>query len=266
MPAPACLAQTEVSAKGSSGSTPARCWPCSTAPVPLRWRKLYALATYLYVRPGELAALEWADVHLDHGYVYVHQSLDLRTGETKSTKTKLTRKVPVPEALRPLLESMHRAAGGKGRVIQNQHANKDAEHGFPPLEDLADRLRVHLKRAGVDRADLYADRPTTKRITFYDLRATGITWEVLAGTEHVRVMQRAGHVQFSTTLGYIREAETLGLAVGTPFPPLPPSVVDAETGLNRPSQSSQKSARGSAARNHTRSLASPTGFEPVLQP
>ena len=64
----------------------------------------------------------------------------------------------------------------------------------------------------------------TKRVTFYDLRATGITWEVLDGTEHVRIMQRADHKN-STTQGYIREAEAIGLNVDTPFPPLPVSLL-----------------------------------------
>jgi hypothetical protein len=57
--------------------------------------------------------------------------------------------------------------------------------------------------------------------------ATGITWEVLDGTEHVRIMQRAGHKNFSTTQGYIREAEAVGLNVGTPFPPLPVSLLQS---------------------------------------
>jgi hypothetical protein len=36
-----------------------------------------------------------------------------------------------------------------------------------------------------------------------------------------RVMQRAGHLNFSTTQGYIREAEAVGIDAGAPFPPLP---------------------------------------------
>lgn len=198
------------------------------AEVPLRWRRLYALATYLYLRPGELAALEWADVNAGQRYVSVHQALDMRTGDAKPTKTGITRKVPIRPELALLLEAMLAESGGEGRVIQNTHANKDAEHGFPPLEDLAATLRAHLKRAGVDRADLFADRATTKRLTFYDLRATGITWEVLAGTDHVRVMQRAGHRNFSTTQGYVREADAVGLDAGEPFPPLPRSLLAAD--------------------------------------
>ncbi|HVZ34473.1 MAG TPA: tyrosine-type recombinase/integrase, partial [Polyangiaceae bacterium] len=195
--------------------------------VPLRWRRLYALATYLYLRPGELAALEWSEVNSEHGLIRVHQALDLRTGAVKATKTGISRRVPIPLALRPLVDAMRKESGGVGRVVQHTHENKDAEHGMPPLEDLAATLRDHLWRAGVRRAELHEDRPTTKRVTFYDLRATGITWEVLDGTEHVRIMQRAGHKNFSTTQGYIREAEAVGLNVGTPFPPLPVSLLQS---------------------------------------
>ena len=71
------------------------------------------------------------------------------------------------------------------------------------MNELATTLRDHLLRAEVKRAELHTASAGTKRMTFYDLRATGITWEVLAGTDHVRIMQRAGHTNFATTLGYI---------------------------------------------------------------
>ena len=64
---------------------------------------------------------------------------------------------------------------------------------MPPLEDLAATLREHLTCAGCTRADLTVPRPTTEVMTFYDLRATGITWEVLAKTEHLAIMYRAGY-------------------------------------------------------------------------
>ncbi len=193
--------------------------------VPERWRRLYALAIYLYVRPGELAALEWSDIDLQRGIVHIHRALDLRTGKLKATKTGITRKVPIHPSLAPLLAAM-RPDDGKGRVLTSDHANRKAEGGMPPTEDLAATLRDHLWRAGQRRAELHEDRETTKRVTFYDLRSTGITWEVLAGTEPLRVQQRAGHKNFGTTQGYIRTAEELGVSVGEPFPTLPASLVD----------------------------------------
>jgi hypothetical protein len=41
-----------------------------------------------------------------------------------------------------------------GRVIQHTHANKEVEHGLPPVEDLAAMLRDHAKRAGITRSEL----------------------------------------------------------------------------------------------------------------
>jgi len=37
-------------------------------------------------------------------------------------------------------------------------------------------------------------------------------------------MQRAGHTNFTTTLGYIRQVEAAGFDLGAPFPPLPDSL------------------------------------------
>jgi integrase len=227
--------------------------------VPMRWRRLYALGVYLYLRPGELAALEWRDVHLDQGFVHIHQALDLRTGLVKPTKTGTTRRVPVPLALRPLLTALSAELDGKGRVVQHTHENKQAEHGMPPLEDLAATLRDHLWRAGARRSDLHDDRPTTKKVTFYDLRATGITWEALAGTDLLTIMQRAGHRESKTTLGYVREADSVGLAIGAPFPSLPSTIVATNNGhTEEPTAQRRESAK--------KKEASPTGFEPVLQP
>jgi hypothetical protein len=61
-------------------------------------------------------------------------------------------------------------------------------------------------------------------MTFYDLRSTGITWEVLAGTERSS-SSSAGHLQFSTTEGYIRAAEELGKSIEEPFPALPANLL-----------------------------------------
>jgi hypothetical protein len=40
------------------------------------------------------------------------------------------------------------------------------------------------------------------------------------------IQSRAGHTDYATTLGYIREAETLATGFGEVFPPLPPLATD----------------------------------------
>lgn len=55
-------------------------------------------------------------------------------------------------------------------------------------------------------------------------RSTGITWMALRGDERLLIMQRAGHAELKTTMGYIRTAEVLTGGVGAPFPELTKSM------------------------------------------
>src|SRR5688572_5897563 len=81
-------------------------------------------------------------------------------------------------------------------------------------------------RRKVNRATLFANTKTQKQITFYDLRATGITWMAVRGDMPQLIKRRAGHSRYETTEGYIREAENLDPAMfGTPFQPLPKSLL-----------------------------------------
>lgn len=183
--------------------------------IPMRWRRLFSLAVYTYARAGELAALEWgADVDLEHGTIHIHRSKDdQRKRGTAPTKAKAARRTPIETNLRPLLEAMHAEAGGKGHVVRL------------PADGLSRKLRMYLRRAGVDRADLFTTDTTRKAITFHDLRSTGITWAAIRGDEALRIMQRAGHADFETTQIYLREAENLSAGFGEVFPALPESLL-----------------------------------------
>ena len=82
--------------------------------VPTKWKRIAMLATYLDLRGGELAALEWSAVNLEQRYVHVYQSREADSGEAKPTKTNRNRKVPIEPTLMPLLEEMHKRADGTG--------------------------------------------------------------------------------------------------------------------------------------------------------
>lgn len=194
--------------------------------VPVRWRRLIAVSIYLYLRAGELEGLQCEDVDVVHGVVEIHQAMDRyrEVGEIRPTKTKTTRRFAVEPAVLPLLKTLRREAGGAGPLVK-----------MPPAEDMPERLRQYLAWAGVTRAALHveADHKTRKRITWHDLRATGITWRAVRGDEPLQIQYAAGHARFETTQGYIREADAVRVGFGEVFPPLPPDLLALDTDAAR---------------------------------
>ena len=182
--------------------------------VPVRWRRLFALAVYTVARAGELAALDWSDVDLEHGTLHIHRAFNFKRASVKPTKTGTARRIPVEPGVVTLLKALCIESKGKGAVVR-----------LPSLGTLSNRLRFYLRRAGVTRADLFASDATRKAVTFHDLRATGITWMAVRGDDPLKIMQRAGHAGFETTRIYMREAENLASGFGDVFPPLPTALL-----------------------------------------
>jgi hypothetical protein len=60
-----------------------------------------------------------------------------------------------------------------------------------------------------------------KNITMYDLRATGITWRTLRCDDTRKIQREAGHEDYGTTDGDVRDAAVSGNRLGEVFPPLP---------------------------------------------
>lgn len=138
----------------------------------------------------------------------MHRALHRHTGKTKG---RVARRIPIHPNLLPLFEAMHAEVGGKGNVL----ALADELH-------LALVLRRHLKAANAGRSSLLKAEATARRLTFHDLRGTGITWHAVIGTEPLRIQQWAGHVDFATTQSYLVTADAVGReGFGTPFPVLP---------------------------------------------
>ena len=82
-------------------------------------------------------------------------------------------------------------------------------------------LCLWLIRGGVTRPELHKGDAHRKPLTWHDLRAIGLTWLAVRGDDPLKIKQRAGHSTFSTTEGYIREAEAVRDGFGDVFPPLP---------------------------------------------
>jgi integrase len=180
--------------------------------IPLRWRQIIAVQIYTYTRAGELEALGVEDVDLAHRVIHVHRAIDRNWGGVKETKTNAPRRFAVEPELFPLLEQL---------VDEARDEERKELVRAPPLSKQSARLRDYLRKAGVKRAELYADDATRKNITWHDLRATGITWMAIRGDDPQKIMHRAGHEDMATTMGYIREAEALEYLQGDVFPRLP---------------------------------------------
>lgn len=175
--------------------------------VPLRWRRIYAVATYLYLRLSEARALHWEDLDMVAGMARIHRSTDERGRYVREhTKTMSVRHFRIEPALLELLEFMALEGRATGRL-------------FDSIDDAAGELRDHLWRAGVRRDALHKSTETSMAIRFHDLRATGITWAALRGDSTIEIRDRAGHTELEQTNDYMRRASSAG-DVGTPFPAL----------------------------------------------
>ena len=98
-------------------------------------------------------------------------------------------------------------------------------------------------------------------MTWHDLRATGLTWLAIRGDDPLKIKQRAGHSAFSTTEGYVRQAEAVRPDFDDVFPSLP-MLVDAPKDPERSKLRSKWLAQQSWRRGiFSRSSAERAGFE-----
>lgn len=190
---------------------------------PLEWREAYAIGSYLFLRPGELRALTWADVDLVATVVHVTKAYDERTKSIKAPKTENgIRDVPIAPTLVPLLKRM-----GDGKAPSDLVCPVLREWS----EDVrAQRIREHLRAAGCERPRLWSNTSTTMAVNFRSLRDSGITWLAIAGVDVVKMQRRAGHDHVQTTMGYVKRAEDVGGTIGVPFGPLPSSLLAQKSG------------------------------------
>lgn len=193
------------------------------AKVPLEWRELYAVACFLFLRPGELRALTAGDIDLDAAVVHITKAWDERAREVKAPKTRNgVRDVPIHPNLLPLLR----------RLVDGREASAAL---FPIMakwsEDMrALKTREHLAVANVKRPRLTENTATTMHVGFRSWRDTGVTWMALAGVDVAKMQRRAGHDHVTTTMGYVKQAEDVTGSIGEPFPPLPAALVAGTDG------------------------------------
>lgn len=186
--------------------------------VPREWREVYAIACYLYLRPGELYELRWSDVDLKAGVVRISRAWEWIAKKVKAPKTSNgIRVIPIETSLLPLLERMADGKPTNAKVVPIfETTGKDKSAAL---------LREHLAKAKVTHARLFADNATHMPVNFRTWRDSGLTWLAHAGVDVVKMQRRAGHDSLETTTGYVKSAEEVTEAVGKPFPALPSKLV-----------------------------------------
>ncbi len=181
--------------------------------IPRRRQLAYAIAAYTGMRQGELRNLMADCVDLAQGCIYVRSQR--QKGQVRTTKTAAGRRIiPIPDELRPLLESLVEGAV-EGRPLVR----------LPPAEDCAEKVRDDLVKAGCDREDLFADDAHRQHFTFHGLRHSAITHWAVAGRSIDWIMSAAGHESHETMRGYLDRAAMVRAGFGTPHPPLPERVL-----------------------------------------
>ena len=197
--------------------------------IPFEWREIHAIAAYTYLRPGELRVLAWSDVDLTAGLIHVTKAWDYNDEEIKAPKTRNgVRRIPIEPTLAPLLTRMREGKADDALVVPGLSAFGE--------DHLAELFRSHLMLAGVKRIELHRSTKTHVQSNFRSWRDSGITWLAMQGVDTKIMVRRAGHDTVDTTMGYVKLAEDLTGDLGTPFGPLPTSLLGDDEATSAPDE------------------------------
>lgn len=175
----------------------ARLLACSS--IPLGYRVLYGVLAREGLRVGEALGLEKTDVDLGRGVL----SLD----ENKTDDPRMW----------ALGEGVVR---GLTRWCERWRGVRLFDVGAELADDhLADKLRDHLRVAGVTREALFERSKARRPLRVHDLRATFVTLSLAHGRSEMWVSDRTGHRSSDQLRGYARAART---AAELNLPPLSP--------------------------------------------
>lgn len=164
-----------------------------------RWHALYHVALTTAMRPGELAALTWADVDLDRARILVRRTVAHRAngGYEVVERTKRGDGRVVPLAL-PVVASLRRwrreqADGPDVRHRRRRDRDRAAVYVFGFAAPLSSTSWARIHRRLCDAAGV----PAIRR---HDLRHTAITHLLELGVHPLIVSQLAGHARVEETL------------------------------------------------------------------
>jgi integrase len=151
-----------------------------------QWYYHWALALYTGMRNGELYALDWKNVDLSGGVIYVKEAWDSKNGFKPFTKSHWDRVVSIVPELMIVLKELKLQSKGSSFVLPRL---VEWDRGNQAIE-----LRKFLVGAGLP------------EVRFHDLRASWATLLLSKGVEAIKLMSMGGWRDYKTMMVYIRKA------------------------------------------------------------
>ena len=174
---------------------------------------LYIL-TLLYtgMRPGEAAALNWADVDFDHNEIHIHAALESGTGRCKGPKTEAgVRDIPIHTALLPRLLAARGdpfAPVFTGREGHRLNSNSQYRQWSTFRRAMDIEMGAEVYRNKIVESVIAED------LTPYCLRHTFATDCARAGVPLETVRWLLGHADISTTANIYQHRDSTTLKAG----------------------------------------------------
>ena len=183
----------------------------------LQFQVLIHLAIATGCRRGELTSLQWSDVDLKKGILYISKSLYQLSGEqakTKTTKTGKERTIAIPDYCSEMLIQLQEEQRNKRLTLGSEWNGRDDNFLFTK----ADGSVMH-PNTPTEFFNDFLVRHNLPHIKFHALRHTSATLMLLTGANIKQVAARLGHSQLSTTNRYVHAIQevdrTLADSMGT---------------------------------------------------
>jgi integrase len=153
--------------------------------LPLADRALWAAALYAGLRLGELQALEWNHIDLDHNLIHVERAWDRSAGFIEPKSRSGRRRVPITATLRNhlLTHRLQQGNGGDGLVFPNKRGDRP----FNPTT-INQRAKTAWTTAGL------------VPITLHECRHSYAAYTIAAGINTKALSTYLGHASITITL------------------------------------------------------------------
>jgi integrase len=153
--------------------------------LPARERALWATAFYAGLRLGELQALDWQHVDLEHNLIHVERSWDRIAGFIPPKSRSGERRVPITSTLRNhlLAHRLQQGTGGHGLLFPNHSGDRP----FNPAT-----ANKHAQKAWYNAG--------LARITLHECRHSYAAYAIAAGINTKALSTYMGHASITITL------------------------------------------------------------------